>query len=276
MTTERIDLYKYFNLPRPEKGEGYLNAYIPEETERKPNRIRPAMLVIGGGAYFYISGREKECIALQFLANSFTAFTLDYSVGPVHYPAQLLEGLMAIIYIRENADKLHIDKEHVGAIGFSAGGHLCGMLATLFDSDDAKKHLGDKVSLARPDAVVLAYPVITSGEKAHVGSFDNLCGDDKELRAKLSLENCVKENSVPAFIWTTVEDNGVPSENSLLYAASCKKHNVPFELHMFEKGYHGLSLANDEVFAINKPVQAWVGLALTWLKERGFTLTDFD
>lgn len=276
MITDRVDLYKYFGMTRPEKGAGYLDVYVPAKAERKPSRIRPAMLVIGGGGYSGVSERETECVALTYLAQSFVAFSLDYSVAPVKYPAQLNEGLMAMIYIRENAEKLGVDKEHVAAIGFSAGGHLCAMLANLFDSDDAKKVFGDKTSLARPDGVILSYPVITSGDKAHRGSFINLCGDDAELTKALSLEYRVTEKSSPAFIWATANDGAVPSENSLYYALACKTHNVPFELHVFENGQHGLSLCNDEVYTVNEPAREWIQLSLTWLKNRGFKLTDFN
>lgn len=276
MVTDRVDLYEYFGLPRPENGAGYLDIYLPALALRKPNRIRPAMLVIGGGGYSGISEREKECIAFTYLAESYVSFVLEYSVAPVKYPAQLNEGIMAMIYIRENAEKLHVDKNHIAAIGFSAGGHLCAMLATLFDSDDAKAVFGEKISIACPDAVVLAYPVISSGEKAHRGSFINLCGDDTELAAKLSLEKRVKENSSPAFIWATANDECVPGENSLYYALACKERNVPFELHVFEDGQHGLSLCNEEVYTVNEPAREWIKLSFTWLKNRGFKITDVD
>lgn len=232
------------------------------------------MLVIGGGGYSYVSQREKEPIAFKFLAESYNTFVLEYSCAPVAYPAQLNEGLMAMVYIRENAAKLGIIADRVAAIGFSAGGHLCAMLANLFDSEDAKKLLGDKISLARPDAVILSYPVISSGEKAHRGSFDNICDGNAELEKSLSLENRVKENSSPAFIWATANDGCVPSENSLYYALACKKHDVPFELHVFAEGQHGLSLADEEVFTVNEPVQIWVKLALVWLKNRGFCIEE--
>lgn len=276
MFTEKIDLYKYFGLVRPDKADGYLTAYVHDETENKPNRIRPAILVIGGGGYAYVSQREKECVALSYLAQGFNAFTLQYSVAPATYPAQLNEGLMAIIYIRENAAKYGVDKEHVAAIGFSAGGHLCAMLATLFDSADAVKIFGNKTALARPDAVVLSYPVITWGESAHKGSFDNLCGENESLKQELSLEKRVKANSSPAFIWATANDAAVPVENSLYYALACKKHGVPFELCVFEDGQHGLSLANEEVFTVNKPVQKWFNLSVEWLHRRGFVINDCE
>lgn len=274
MISEKVDLYEYFGLKRPQNGCGYLVTYVHGPMELRPNRLRPAMLVIGGGGYSYVSQREKEPIAFKFLAESYNTFVLEYSCAPVAYPAQLNEGLMAMVYIRENAAKLGIIADRVAAIGFSAGGHLCAMLANLFDSKDAKKLLGDKISLARPDAVILSYPVISSGEKAHRGSFDNICAGNAELEKSLSLENRVKENSSPAFIWATANDGCVPSENSLYYALACKKHNVPFELHVFAEGQHGLSIADEEVFTVNEPVQIWVKLALVWLKNRGFCIEE--
>ena len=248
--------------------------YIPEAPDY-PTRKRPAMLVIAGGGYGCVSPREKECIALAYVAQGFAAFTLEYSVAPIRFPAQLIEGAMAMAYIRENSDKFGVKPDKVAAIGFSAGGHLTGMLATLFDHAAVKAVLKEKSALVRPDAVILSYPVITSGEKAHRGSFDNLCGQDNaKLQAELSLENAVTENSSPAFIWATVNDELVPSENSLYMALAYKKAGVPFELHIFENGVHGLSLATEETDWINKPVQQWLPLSVTWLKGRGFILND--
>lgn len=273
MICEKIDLYKYFGLRRKPGCKGYLNTYISEHPDF-PKRFRPAILVIPGGGYWFVSNNEKECIALSYVNKGFAAFTLDYSVAPIKFPTQLIEGAMAIAYIKENAKDLGIKADKVAAIGFSAGGHLTGMLGTLFKREEIKTALGKSASLVRPDAIILSYPVITSGSKAHVGSFDCLCGDNEGLRAELSLENCVKKNSSPAFIWTTMDDELVPSENSLYMAAAYKTAGVPFELHIFETGNHGLSLANEEVGHDNKPVQKWFELSCTWLRKRGFVLSD--
>lgn len=273
MFCEKVDLYKYFGLKRKAGDQGYLNVYLPEAPDY-PSRVRPAMLVIAGGRYGFVAPREKECIALAYVAQGFAAFTLEYSVAPVRFPAQLIEGAMAIAYIRENAVKLGVKPDKVAAIGFSAGGHLTGMLATCFDRAEIKKALGNRAALVRPDAVILSYPVITGGEKAHRGSFDNLCGGNKELVDTLSLETCVTEKSSPAFIWATADDNAVPSENSLLMAMAYKAAGVPFELHIFESGRHGLSLATEETAWVNEPVQKWLSLSYTWLKNRGFVLSD--
>ena len=274
MQFERIDLYKYFKVKRPKNAQGYLNNYVISPCEEMGlNRLRPAMLVIGGGGYLFVSDREKEPVAIHYLSKGFDAFVLEYSVKPIAYPYQLVEACMAIAYIRENAEKLGVDKEHVGAVGFSAGGHLCAMLGNLFDEQVVKETLKDKANLCRPDAVVLAYPVISGGEFAHDESMNNISGGNNELRQALSLENRVKENSAPAFIWATMNDGCVRSENSLLMAYAYKKAKIPFELHVFEDGSHGLSLAIAETVRINDEASKWVELCDAWLSKRGFKIS---
>lgn len=279
MKVETIDLYEYFKIERPQGGAGYLTAYIINQSkEFCPNRLRPAMLILPGGGYVFCSDRENEPIAIEFLSKGFNAFALLYSVSPqnnkIRYPYQLIEACMAVAFIRENATKYNISPDHIASVGFSAGGHLCAMLATLYKEKVVKDFLGDKANLCRLDGVVLSYPVISSGEYAHEGSFNALCGDDDELRKYLSLEERVDENSVPAFIWATVDDNAVPSENSMLMAMAYKKAGVPFELHIFESGRHGLSLANEEVIAPNAAVSKWLDLVNNWLNNRGFKIIN--
>ena len=276
MRTETIDLYKYFNIERPEGAKANLTCYLIEKYEEFcPNRTRPAMLVIPGGGYEWICPREQEPIALFYLSKGFQTFTLDYSITkPVYYPYQLIEGCMAMAYIRENAEKLLVDPEHVASIGFSAGGHLCGMLATLYKEKVVEEFLGERAKLCRPDAVVLSYPVISSSDCAHKGSIIILSGGNEELFEKISLEKQVDSSSSPAFIWTTANDGCVPADNSLLMAMAYKKAGVPFELHVFENGSHGLSLCNSEIALINIPTSAWVEMAVTFLRQRGFDVVD--
>ncbi len=272
MKTEKIDLYGYFNVERPEGASGYLTTMLLDEYDFAEGRLRPAMLVIAGGGYAMVSQREKEPVAMKYLAEGFNCFVLNYSVSPVSFPYQLVEGAMAMAYIRKNAKKLGVDNDHVSAVGFSAGGHLCGMLATLFNAPELYDTLGKDAEYCRPDAVILSYPVITSGEKAHKGSIENLSGGDESLYERLSLEKQVTKNSSPAFIWTTVDDMCVPMENSMYMARAYKANGVPFELHVFESGQHGLSTAELETLYENIPVQSWVQLSLTWLKNRGFKI----
>ncbi len=278
MTTEKIDLYSYFGIERPKNAAGYLTTYILDQSAEFCNgRLRPAMIVIPGGGYAFCSGRENEPIAVEFLSKGFNAFSLAYSVAnecDVKFPYQLIEGCMAVAYVRENAEKFNVDKNHVCAVGFSAGGHLCTMLATIYDDPVVEQFLGKKASLCRLDGAILSYPVVSSGEFAHVGSFNNLCGDDAALRNALSLETRVNERAVPAFIWCTADDGCVPSQNSLMLAWEYRKAGVPFELHVFESGVHGLSLANEEVNSVNVEVQEWLVLVDKWLKKRGFKISS--
>lgn len=272
MITQRIDLYKYYGLVRPENGQGYLNTYILDPIYA--GRKRPAMLVIAGGGYSAVSLREKEPIVLRYASAGFTCFTLDYSVKPVTFPAQLIEGAMAMAYIREHAEEFMIDPSLVAAIGFSAGGHLTAMLATMFNAKEVKEALKEKANLVKPNAVILSYPVISSGINAHQGSFINLCGENKSLKKRLSLENKISKKCPPAFIWGTVNDGVVPSENALTVAVKYKEAGVPFELHMFENGSHGLSVATKETTFVNESVQPWIPLSITWLVNRGFVIKE--
>ena len=280
MKTENIDLYAYFGLKKPQGAVGTLTTYIHEQScEFCVGRRRPAMLVIAGGGYAFVSDREKEPIAVKYFSEGFNTFAIGYSVSPLKFPTQLIETAMAMIYIRENADKYNILSDKVAAIGFSAGGHLLGTLSTMYDCDEVRAVLKDKVNIIKPDAAIFSYAVITSGDKRHDGSIKNLCGDDEKLWARVSIENNVNYATPPAFIWATVNDDLVPSENSLLLAMAYKNAGVPFELHLFSDGVHGLSLANKETanaagesYLVNKDVASWFDLSVKWLNKFGFTL----
>ena len=278
-----INLYDYFGFEKPENVAGNLTAYIPDRAkEYGENRLRPAMLVIPGGAYAYCSAREAEPVALKYLTYGYCTFVLDYSPSPFQYPTQHREAGMAMAYIRKEAENLGIRVDNVSAIGFSAGGHLCGCLATMYDSP-VLDILGEDKPLAKPDACVLMYPVVIYGEKGHNWSFNNI-SNDEELKNSISLEKCVTEKSVPAYIFSTVGDKAVPCKNSLALACAYEEKGVPFSLHIYEKGNHGLSL-NDitcdkaKVLETRNPTTAanfnqWVDQVAVWLKERGFAVSD--
>ena len=287
MKVERIDLYEYFGLKRDENKSGYLNAYLHGYSKYYPTRVRPAMIVIAGGGYTGICEREGEPIALAYFAKGYNVFTLEYSCAPNAYPTQLIEGGLAVAFVKDNAERLCVNFNQVAVAGFSAGGHLAGMTATLFGENYIEDVLKEKKKLARPDAVILGYPVISSGEFAHQGSIDNISGCDKKLYDKVSLEKQVKENSSPAFIWATVNDDLVPSENAFSYAYACKKKGVKFEFHLYEDGRHGLGLANKQTATpngrvlnstveeyIRTDVATWFDMSVTWLEKRGFNIED--
>ena len=284
MKITKVDLYKYFGLIRPEHGEGYLNCYLHENSpEINLNRTYPAMVVMPGGAYSFRSDRENEVVAIKFYANDYNAFTLQYAIYPAKYPTALIEGCMAVAYIRENAKQLGVNADNIACIGFSAGGHLCASVGNLFDSNVVVNALKERANLCRPDAILLGYPVISKCiEKTHEGTFSNLCGDNEELKRSLSIEKCVKLNSAPVFIFHTENDPSVPVKNSKVLADAYESIGVPYELHIFEKGPHGLSLGTTAVYnqktynnlQISSDYTNWVEMAISWLYERGFNIKD--
>ncbi len=281
MITEKIDLYKYFNLKRPDGANGYLYSYVQDVANNfDKDRRRPAIVICPGGGYSWLSDREKEPIALQFVALSYNAFVLEYSVKPLCYPTQLIEAAMAVVYIRENADKLFVRSDKVAIAGFSAGGHLACSLSTLFNDNALGEVFKDKLPLARPDGAALCYPVITADERFwHDESIKFVSGFDKAVMQKMSLENQVTKDTVPTFIWHTAKDGLVPVMNSLLLAQKLNENGVDFELHVFETGDHGLGLAtretacyNEDCSQINEDVAKWVPLADKFLKRKGFII----
>ncbi len=249
-----------------------LTSYVHVDSESTVHAPRAAILICPGGGYKNLSGREGEPIALKFLAAGFNCFVLKYSVfeNAKDY-APLIEASYAVKYIRENAARFNCDPDKVFSCGFSAGGHLAGWIGSCWNDPHIPAHLR---GINRPNGMILCYPVITGGEFAHVGSFKHLTGKDEptmEEREAFSLNRLVSENTCPAFIWHTFTDGTVPVENSLLMAEAMRANGIPFELHIFPEGPHGLSLANAETAtvnpkSINPHTEVWADLAISWVK----------
>ena len=246
-------------------GRASLTVYARDNSpEIDPERRYPAVLILPGGGYGFCSGREAEPVALPFLAAGCTVAVLRYSVAPARHPAQFHEAAAAVAYLRAHADTYHIDPARVFACGFSAGGHLAAMLGCLW-------HETPQGDLARPTGMILCYPVISSGEYAYRGSFENLTGGDAALTEALSLETRVDQRTVPAFIWTTADDGAVPAMNSILMAQALAAQGVPFALHIFPCGAHGLSMANEFTapvgcaVMVNSQVAQWFPMAMEWI-----------
>ncbi|MEG1719806.1 MAG: alpha/beta hydrolase [Clostridia bacterium] len=251
-----------------------MSLYLPDLSDELAIKRRKTLLILPGGAYSMTSDREAEPIALEFCAKGFNCIVLRYSVFPITFPISLLEVSKAIMLIRENAEIWNVDTDDIIVCGFSAGAHLASCIGTLWNLPIIKDTLNIKNELNKPSRLILGYPVITSGTKAHLASIENLLGDkisDKYYLDLVSTEKQVTKETPPTFIWHTYSDKDVYVENSLLFATALAKNKVPFELHIFEKGNHGLSLAS-EISALNegnleKTCECWTDLATTWINK---------
>lgn len=218
------------------------------------------------------SDREAEPIALKFVGAGYNAFILRYSVSPSVYPVALLQTVAAMEIIRTHADEWHVTPDAIGVLGFSAGGHLAANLATAVGDDTIREH-GYDPDAVRPNALMLGYPVITSGPSAHRDSFDHLLGglkDDRGMLDKLSIERHIDAKTPPVFVWHTMPDDCVPVENSLMLIQACKTAGVSVEAHLFPEGGHGLALGTAETAWTGKGnivecIQIWPTLAMNWL-----------
>jgi acetyl esterase/lipase len=242
-----------------------LTVYLP----RTMTAGTPAMIICPGGAYARLaSNHEGRQVAGYLNSLGMAAFVLRYRLGPrYHHPIELGDAQRAIRTLRFHAAEWQLDPARIGIIGFSAGGHLAMSASTMFDAGDPRaKDAIDRVG-SRPDFAVLAYPVISmTAPWTHQGSVRNLLGDnpDGRLAKQLSGEFAVTKETPQTFIFHTNEDTVVPAENSLQYFLALRQAGVPAEMHVFEKGPHGVGLANDSV-----ALSPWSALLATWLRGRG-------
>ena len=221
-----------------------LRTYLHEGTDAKP-----CVLVIPGGGYRMASPTEGEIIAKCFNIKGYQAFVGTYTtnfLGLEPLKMQPLKDISRMVrLIRSRAEEFHVIPDQIVICGFSAGAHLCGSLCVHWQDVEDNRYSGIS---NRPDGAILSYPVITSGEFAHRDSFTALLGDhpsDEDL-TYMSLEKQVTNDTPPMFLWQTATDELVPVENSYLMAMALKQAGVPFEHHVFPKGRHGLSLANED------------------------------
>ncbi len=270
-------IIKKFNLKEifPELGESSgaprLDAYLPDEVMNRVDFKRPSMLICPGGGYSMCSPREAEPIGLHFLSEGFNVFVLWYTCAPAKFPTQIREVAAAMELIYQNADEWKCDISKISIMGFSAGGHLAGHYSTSFDCPEVREVFSESKA---PNGSVLCYPVLSAVEgKCHAGSFKNLVGHhpltEDEMK-RFSLENCVKENTPPAFLWHTAADGVVPVYSSLAYANALSEHKIPFELRVFPYGQHGVATCDEQTLDDSKLCysydKAWIKEALGWLK----------
>lgn len=243
-----------------------LTAYLPDA-----NATGAAMVICPGGAYAHLAPHEGNDYALWLNQHGITCFVLKYRLGSHGYrhPVMLNDAARAVRWVRAQAADFQVDKHRVGIMGSSAGGHLAATLLTHFDAGDPGAADAVDRESSRPDLGVLCYAVISMGEFTHKGSRENLLGANPgpELIHLLSDELQVTTNTPPCFLWTTFEDQTVPMENTLLFAEALRKNHVPFALHVYEKGGHGMGLKDQPPFAHPHP---WAGDCLFWLQEQRF------
>ena len=260
----------------PGRDEVYLDYYGNDDR----SEVADAMLVIPGGGYGAVcSDREGDPIALSYLTKGINAFVLHYSVGSeINDPLDpLTEASLAMLHIRANAQKYNIDPARVFAVGFSAGGHLAGSLGTLWNDAELQARLPEAGDGNRPTGVVLCYPVISSSNIGHMGSFSNLLRSqtpDAAALERFSLEKHVGAHTSPAFIMHTYDDGLVPVENSLLMAQAYAQAHRPFDMPIYPHGPHGIALANKVTWGGNPdmvcPAAArWVSDSVEWMKTVG-------
>jgi len=238
-----------------------LTPFLPEV-----RRSRGAIIVCPGGAYAYRAAHEGVPVAQWVSSLGIAAFVLDYRVSPHHHPEPLRDIQRAIRMVRANASTWGVDPAHVGMMGFSAGGHLVVSAGTMFDAGDPNNADPIERQSCRPDFIVACYPLITLGPYGYEQARYALLGEkpSRELVEYMSLENRIIPQTPPTFIWQTADDAALPVENSLLLARSLRRNKVPFELHIFPHGRHGLALAEDA-----PDVARWKDLCAAWLKSQG-------
>jgi acetyl esterase/lipase len=255
-------------LGHEEKDTPTLTPFFPA-----PGKATGAALVIcPGGGYQHLAPHEGEGYARWFTDNGITAFVLKYRLGSggYHHPAMLQDAARAIRLVRARAGEWKLDPKRIGIIGSSAGGHLASTLLTHFDAGNpAAVDPVDRVS-SRPDLGILCYALITMGTFTHQGSKNILLGTapSPELARELSNELQVTQGTPPCFLWHTYEDTVVPVENSLQFAEALRKAGVPFDLHIYQNGGHGMGLGGP-ADAPDKQ-HPWTRDCLYWLKARGF------
>lgn len=262
--------YKKYGIKKPSKEPQFTGYILKNYDEFSKGRKRPAVIILPGGGYKFTSFREATPVATQFLSADISSFVLHYTCMPDDfYPLVFIEVYKAIEMIRDNADKWNIDKDKIYLCGFSAGGHLAGACGTLWNSDMVKP-FGFTGEKHKPNGLVLAYPVINYFKE--LNQYINSIPDENirnQVESVFHLDKLVSKDTPKTFLWATDDDTNVPVSNSIDFAQALVKNNIPMELHIYPKGDHGLSIADESVCApedIIEKVSTWVGFAKKWIK----------
>lgn len=285
MKVTNIDLYKYFGWPKPNKyAKGILHGIFfdheLDDTELNKKRLHPMMLILPGGSYQFVSQREGVPTCISFLKYGYNTFYLEYSVAPKNkYPTMLIEGIMAITYLYKKAKDMYSDPNKISVCGYSAGGHLAGMLCSLTKEERELFYPYDKCG-AHLKAAILSYPVVKDETAGH--SLNNLLGEDFPNKKAFDLVNRADKSFVPTYMWATAEDTVVvPKDNAERLHNKLDELKVPNKYHLYPRGGHGLAtgdintyLSNDSIIDIRKEISSWVEEAAAFLDSVGAGLSD--
>ena len=277
-------------------------AYLAEPVPARANKPRPAVVICGGGSFTSIAAHEQEPVAFAFLNRGFQAFTLDYvtsATGDVSFPNPEVDLAKMVATVRVNAKDWHVDPEHVVVVGFSAGGFVCASLAAQWKSSSFAALAGERLEYTRPDAAILAYPVLDfrvvrdeqtrdpridlrvpktggkTGRDLLNDYFALVMGGDAtdERMAEVCPTTHVSRDMPPTFVWGTADDRTCPIAQVYDFAAAMAREGVAHEVHVFDRGGHGLSVANVNTRSDNeaeqRAVDAWVNLAFDFLVRQG-------
>jgi acetyl esterase/lipase len=270
-----------------------LTSYIYDAPQKYHAAYRcPAIIFCPGGGFSHLSPREAEPLALRFAGEGYSVFVLEYPVGEegVEYPKALRSLALSLRYVRENAPQFYINPKQIAVGGFSAGGHVAASLAVGWNNPALDLGSPENRELIRPDAAILCYPLIdpliyrgywetgpsTQERDSRNGVLRRMLGPGEytqEQKDAIALQKQVHPGVCPCFIWQTADDTAVYVDNTLLFAQALAKNKVPFDVHIFRKGVHGLALATaltapeGKAEQINPAAAQWVGLCLNWLND---------
>lgn len=269
-----------FSVPVREGSAACFELYIHEDSyDGALLHKRPFVIICPGGGYAFCGDRDSEPIALAFAGERFNAGVLRYTCRPTPQDspvgdAAVLDVLAAIRYVREHAEEWNTDADKIVLEGDSAGGHAAAMAAVYWND---KTFFAEAGEVYRPNAAILGYPVISAGDYAHRSSIGNLTGTEtygKDAEVKYSVQLHISQAVCPMFLWHSVGDTTVPVENTLLLVQALQQQGVPYELHLFATGWHGLSLGTGEVGGVEPHAAQWFPLAVDWLRVSGMGPTD--
>ena len=293
-------LHTSYHLP----SGAYFDTYIMNsEINYREYRKRPAIIVAPGGAYAIHATKESEPVAIQFMQMGYQVFVLHYSVGSdrshpergilkhARYPLQVIEMLEALHIVKEHADEWHIDANRIFLMGFSAGGHVCASCGVRWKDAKIVEQLSfiPKEEELKVNGIVLGYPFLVPNsdeffEQHHLEAVQRVQGitnyvlyqsdtPSREDFDKVNLLNYISKDTVPMFLWHSIDDPVIDARNSTRFITKLLDYGIPAEYHLFGHGEHGKALENRLTHqpqeTIDNHLNSWISLADYWMNRMG-------